>query len=139
MVEKGLSFICVMELCFLANDSLTTKLSQTLLIKPWNYMFTPLLKQPCYCHFLFVHVYWRGFDIFALVVITSTKNGKCAISLLKFLRFMKLLKVTMVVWLKELFFWYELLYKMIAYVKNEGVNLNTLTTTLIRIMFCVPL
>ncbi len=34
---------------------------------------------------------------------------------------------------------YELLDKVIAYVKDEGANLNTLITTLTNIVYCVPL
>jgi hypothetical protein len=45
----------------------------------------------------------------------------------------------MVVQLKDLFIWYELLDKVIAYVKDEGANLNTFTTTLTSIISCVPL
>jgi hypothetical protein len=45
----------------------------------------------------------------------------------------------MVVQLEDLLIWYELLDKVIPYVEDEGVNLNTLTTTLISIVSCVPL
>jgi hypothetical protein len=41
--------------------------------------------------------------------------------------------------LKDLFAQYELLNKVIAYVKDEGANLNTLTTKLTSIVSCVPL
>jgi len=46
---------------------------------------------------------------------------------------------TMVVQLRDLFIRYELLDKVIAYVKDKGANLNTLITTLTSIVSCVPL
>jgi hypothetical protein len=46
---------------------------------------------------------------------------------------------TMVVQLKALFAQYELLDKVIAYVENEGVNLNTFIIASTNILFCVPL
>jgi hypothetical protein len=45
----------------------------------------------------------------------------------------------MVVKLRDLFAWYELLDKVIAYVKDEGANLNTLIIRLTSIISCVPL
>ncbi len=46
---------------------------------------------------------------------------------------------TMVVQLRDLFIRYELLDKVIAYVKGKGANLNTIITTLTSIVSCVPL
>ncbi len=46
---------------------------------------------------------------------------------------------TMPVQLKDLLVQYELLDKVITYVKDEGANLNTLTTTLTNIVSYVPL
>ncbi len=42
----------------------------------------------------------------------------------------------MVVQLKELFVCFELCDKVVAYVKDEGANLNTLTNTLTNIVLC---
>jgi hypothetical protein len=47
--------------------------------------------------------------------------------------------VAMVVKLRDLFAWYELLDKVTAYVKDEGANLNTLIIRLTSIISCVPL
>jgi hypothetical protein len=41
--------------------------------------------------------------------------------------------------LKDLFARYKFLDKVITYVKDEGANLNTLTTTLTSIVSCSPL
>jgi len=38
-----------------------------------------------------------------------------------------------------LFVWYELFNKVVAYIKDEATNLNTFITTLINIVYCVPL
>jgi len=46
---------------------------------------------------------------------------------------------SMVIQSKDVFVHYDLLDKVIAYVKDEGANLNTLTRTLSNIMSCVPL
>jgi hypothetical protein len=46
---------------------------------------------------------------------------------------------TMVVQLRDLLIQYELLDKVITYVKDEGADLNSLITTLISIVSCVPL
>jgi hypothetical protein len=40
----------------------------------------------------------------------------------------------MAIQLKDLLVWYNLLDKIIAYVKDEGANLNTFTTTLTGIV-----
>jgi len=44
------------------------------------------------------------------------------------------LGVAMAIQLKDLLAWYNLLDKVIAYIKDEGVNLNTFTTTLPNIV-----
>lgn len=49
------------------------------------------------------------------------------------------LGVAMAIQLKDLLAWYNLLDKVIAYVKNEGANLNTFTTTLTNIVSYVSL
>ncbi len=46
---------------------------------------------------------------------------------------------TMVVQLRDFLIPYELLDKVIAYVKDEGADLNTLIITLTSIVSCVPL
>ncbi len=46
---------------------------------------------------------------------------------------------TMPIQLKDLLAQYELLDKVITYVKDEGANLNTLATTLTNIVSYVPL
>jgi hypothetical protein len=45
----------------------------------------------------------------------------------------------MVIQSNDLFAHYDLLDKVIAYVKDEGANLNTFTITLSSIISCVPL
>jgi hypothetical protein len=45
----------------------------------------------------------------------------------------------MVVQLKDLFAQYELLDKVITYIKDEGANFNTFITTLTSIVSYVPL
>jgi hypothetical protein len=47
------------------------------------------------------------------------------------------LKVAMAIQFKDLLAWYNLLDTIIAYVKDEGVNLNTFTMTLISIVSCI--
>jgi len=41
--------------------------------------------------------------------------------------------------LEDLLAWYELLDKVITYVKDEGANLNTFTITSTNVVSCVPL
>ncbi len=59
-------------------------------------------------------------------------------SLWEFFMFMKPQGYQMDVQLKDLLVPYNLLDKVIAYVKDEGINLKTLTTTLINIVSCFP-
>jgi len=49
------------------------------------------------------------------------------------------LKVTMVMQLRDLLAQYDLLNKVMSYLKYEGTNLKTFTMSLTNIMFCVPL
>jgi len=58
-------------------------------------------------------------------------------SLWEFLKFMQPRGYQMDVQFKDLFARYNLLDKVITYVKDEGINLKTLTTTLI-IVSCFP-
>jgi hypothetical protein len=41
--------------------------------------------------------------------------------------------------LKDLFTWFDLCDKVIAYMKDEGTNLNIFTNVLTSIVSCVPL
>jgi hypothetical protein len=48
------------------------------------------------------------------------------------------IRVVMAMQLKELLSQYELLDKVIAYLKDEGANLSTFTTALTIIVSCAP-
>jgi hypothetical protein len=47
-------------------------------------------------------------------------------------------RAIMAIQLKALLAWYELLDKVIAYVKDENANMNTLTMALTNIVSCDP-
>jgi hypothetical protein len=50
----------------------------------------------------------------------------------------EILRASMVIQLKDLLTQYNLLEKVMPYVKDEGANLNTLIVALISIVSCVP-
>lgn len=59
-------------------------------------------------------------------------------SLWEFFEVHETLGVAMVVQFEDLLAWYNLLDKVIAYVKNKGANLNTFVMALTNILSCIP-
>ncbi len=81
----------------------------------------------------------RRLGSFALVVNYINKKSKPCHIIVGIFEVHEALRATMVIQSKDLFAHYDLLDKVIAYVKDEGANLNTFTITLSSIMSCVPL
>ncbi len=91
-----------------------------------------------YCHTWLVNVQ-RRLGSFALVVNYINKKWKPGHIIVGIFEVHETLRATMVIQSNDLFVHYDLLDKVIAYVKDEGANLNTFTITLSRIISCVPL
>jgi hypothetical protein len=76
--------------------------------------------------------------MFALVNYINNQWETCHITVVIF-EVHETSSVAMVVQLRDLFAQYELLDKVITYIKYEGANLNTLIITLASIVSYVPL
>ncbi len=66
----------------------------------------------------------KGFDTFALVVNYINKQWETCHVIVRIFKVHETSSVTMHVQLKDLFNRYELLDKVLTYVKDEGLNLN---------------
>ncbi len=75
-----------------------------------------------------------AFNIFALVVNYINKKWEPCYVIIGIIEIQKTSKITMVIQLKELFIQFRLYDKVVAYVNNNGDNLNTLKTTLTNIV-----
>jgi hypothetical protein len=80
---------------------------------------------------------WRSFATFALVVNYINKKWEHCHVIVGIFEVHETLRATMVIWFKDLFALYNLLDKVRAYFKDKSANLNTLTTALTNIVFCV--
>jgi hypothetical protein len=81
----------------------------------------------------------RGFDTFVLVMNYINKKWEPCYVVVGIFEVHETLKAAMAIQFKDLLVRYNLLDKIIAYVKDEGVNLNTFTMTLINIVSCFSL
>jgi hypothetical protein len=84
-------------------------------------------------------VSWAGFDIFVLVINYINKKWQPYHITMGIFKVPETNGVVMAMQLKKLLSQYELLDKVIMYVKDEGANLSTFTTALTIIISCVPL
>jgi hypothetical protein len=81
---------------------------------------------------------WRGFDTFVLAVNYINKKWEPCHVTVGIFKVHETLGVAMVVQFDDLLAWYNLLDKIIAYVKDKGANLNTFVMALTNILSCVP-
>jgi hypothetical protein len=70
----------------------------------------------------------EGFDTFALVVNYIHNNWELCNITISIFKVHETLGTTMVLQVKDLFAHFDLCEKIITYVKDEGVNLNTFKT-----------
>jgi hypothetical protein len=80
-----------------------------------------------------------GFYTFALILNYINKTWEPCHVIVGIFEVHKTLRATMAIQFKDLLVRYNLLDKIIAYVKDEGANLNTFTIALISIVSCVLL
>ncbi len=80
---------------------------------------------------------WGGFDTFVLVMNYINKKWESCHVIVGIFDVHETLRATMAIQLKDFLTQYNLLNKVIAYVKVEGTNLNTLIVALTNIVSCV--
>jgi len=84
----------------------------------------------------YLWMFRRGFDTFVLVMNYINKKWEPCHVIMGIFEVLETLRAAMAIQFKDLLVQYNLLDKIIAYVKDEGVNLNTFTLALINIVSC---
>lgn len=80
-----------------------------------------------------------GYDTFAMIVSLVNSSWELSHVIVRVLEVQNMIGATMENLVKILLYSFGLLDKIIAYVKNKGSNLNTLTNVLKYVVFCFAL